>query len=515
MIAFLSRPETYSSRPEKVERIDTHGAMVFLAGDMAVKIKKPVHFPYMDFSTLEKRHVAIAREYEINAPHAPRLYRKIVPITRSHSGRLGLGGNGDVVEWALLMRRFGQNRLLSAMADAGALDREIMARLAKSVVRLHQGAAVNRRARFHEALKTRVRHNEQACREYPDLFDPARVNILFSRCHTLLEQQAEMIRARVAQGHVRRCHGDLHLRNIVMLEDGPTPFDAIEFDEKIATTDILDDLAFLLMDLVERKLQALANQVLNTWLGAMNSTAHYEALALLPLYLSSRAGIRAKVMLPLMNQPGERKGKEARKDAISYFETAGALVAPSPPRLIGVGGLSGSGKTTLARLIAPFIGTAPGAVCLRSDVIRKRLMGVEETTRLPGSAYAPKITQRVYELILERASAALAAGHSVVADAVHARESERLALENLARKRGVPFHGLWLDAPEDILMQRVSARRGDASDADRNVVARQLEHDVGRLDWPRIEAAQNSQVLARKVLERVIGIEPTTFSLGS
>ncbi|HHK74388.1 MAG TPA: hypothetical protein ENJ57_04390, partial [Rhizobiales bacterium] len=239
VIAFLSNPETYPAAHGPVKRLDTHGAMVFLSGERAIKIKKPVAFSYMDFSTLEKRRRAITREYEINAPHAPTLYLKVLPITREPSGQLALGGKGEVVEWALIMRRFRQSRLLSAMADDGGLERDLMTRLARVIARLHQSAPAHLTARPLKALKTRIEHNEQACRNYPEFFEETRIDALFSRFHEILEQRAGDFNKRGEEGFVRRCHGDLHLRNMVLLAGEPVLFDAIEFDEEIATIDIL------------------------------------------------------------------------------------------------------------------------------------------------------------------------------------------------------------------------------------------------------------------------------------
>ncbi len=515
IVAFLSNPASYSPVPATVERMDTHGAMVFLAGDQAIKIKKPVAFSYMDFSTPEKRRKAILREFEINQPHAPGLYRRVVPITRNPSGELAFDGAGPPVEWALVMRRFRQDQLLSAMADAGRLSADIMAALARLVAKTHQGARVHFDAAPLDALMQRVEQNAKACRAFPELFDDERTARLFLRLHDVLGTESGHIRRRLERGYMRRCHGDLHLRNIVLLKGKPVLFDAIEFDENIATIDILDDLAFLLMDLIERGFTPLANQVLNVWLNAMNEIAQYEALCLLPLYLASRAGIRTKVMLALMRQLEGDKARAVIRDAVSYFCASEALIRPSKPVLIVTAGLSGSGKTTLARRIAPYIGAAPGAVHLRSDVIRKSLMGVDETVRLPESAYTKAVTAKVYSEIHRRAKAALEAGHSVIADAVYAHETERGEIENIARQSGAVFHGLWLEAAPETLKSRIAVRRGDASDADAKVLARQLEYEIGKLNWQKIDAAEKSETLARRILERVIGIEPTTFSLGS
>ncbi len=252
----------------------------------------------------------------------------------------------------------------------------------------------------------------------------------------------------------------------------PTLFDCIEFNDDIAIIDVLYDQAFLLMDLEHRGLRTLANALFNRM---VERTGDIDGLALLPLFLSTRAAVRAKV------EASAGKDQSAR----AYFDHAVKAIDPPGPKLVAVGGLSGSGKTTVARKLAPAIGPAPGAVVLRSDVLRKELHGVGETDRLPPDAYTPEMTRRVYAELVDRARRILSAGHGVVVDAVHARPEERKALEDMARELGVPFRGVWLEADPDTLIARVKARTGDASDADEDVVRRQLTYDIGPLSWPR------------------------------
>jgi predicted kinase len=298
-----------------------------------------------------------------------------------------------------------------------------------------------------------------------------------------LEPFVDLVARRLAAGAVRRCHGDLHLRNIVLLGGEPVPFDAIEFSDKIANIDVLYDLAFALMDLSRQGLGALANRLLNEWLwriAEMPAAPHDEALALLPLFLSRRASIRAYVDSAVTAVSG---GDNA--PARAYQQAALAFLQPAPPRLLAAGGLSGSGKTTLALKLAPDIGRPPGAVVVRSDVERKRMAGVGLEERMPAGSYSPELSARVYAALLARAERILRAGHSVVLDAVFAREDERRAAEALAVKVGVPFEGLWLDVPKEVAQARVAARKGDASDATPDVVERQFGYDLGEIDWKR------------------------------
>jgi predicted kinase len=261
------------------------------------------------------------------------------------------------------------------------------------------------------------------------------------------------------------------------------PFDAIEFSERIANIDVLYDLSFALMDLCERKLQPLANRLLNEWLwriAELPDAPHHEALALLPMFLSRRAAIRAFVdaQAASVSNGDTARARDYQKVALSFLQ-------PAPPRLTAIGGLSGSGKTTKALQVAPEIGRVPGAVVVRSDVERKRLAGIALEERMPAGSYTPESSAQVYAAMLERAEQALRGGQSVVLDAVFAKPEERKAAEALAQKVGVPFDGLWLDVPKDVAQQRVAARKGDASDATPAVIERQFGYDLGEITWRR------------------------------
>jgi predicted kinase len=286
-------------------------------------------------------------------------------------------------------------------------------------------------------------------------------------------------------GKVRRCHGDLHLRNICLLDGKPVLFDCIEFSDEIASIDVLYDLAFLLMDLEYRNLQDLANQGYNRYLDLTNEDA---GLATLPLFISLRAAVRAHVTATAANCVGaggelERKRDEARR----YLDFARRVLKPQSPRLIAIGGLSGSGKSTIARALAPTFGTRPGARVLRSDVIRKRLWGVMPESRLPSAAYAPDVSRRVYDAILERAAAALRAGYCAIIDAVSLGKEERRSFAFLAEQARVPFSGIWLGAAPEIMVARLGARHDDASDASAEVLGQQLQRDPGPIDWPQVD----------------------------
>ena len=480
--AFLSQPATHGG--QAVERIDTHASMVFLAGDLAYKVKRAVAFPYMDFSTLERRRAFCEKEILLNRRTAPDLYLRAMAIRRGPAGGLSLGGAGEVVEWAVVMRRFDQDSLFDRLAAAGRLTDSLLRDLADAVAGFHQAAEPVFEGAGDPAWV--IDENAQEFPEFPALFRAEEAARLTRESRAALARVAPLLARRRAAGLVRRCHGDLHLRNICLHQGRPTPFDAIEFNDRIACIDVVYDLAFLLMDLDLRGHRAGANLVLNRYLARRDGP---EALAALPLFLSLRAAVRAKVSASAADSQPDRAARErAEAEARGYFDAALTYLAPPPARLVAVGGLSGSGKSTLARALAPEVGAAPGALHLRSDLLRKVLLEVEELDVLPEAAYRPEVNAEVYGLMLSRAREALAAGHAVVLDAVYARPEERAAAEALAREAGVGFAGLWLEAPGDTLQSRVAARTGDASDATPAVVAGQLALDTGEIAWRRIDA---------------------------
>lgn len=479
VFAFLADPATHGIG-ESVKRIDTHGAAVFLAGEDVYKVKRARRFPFMDFSTLEKRRQACEAEITVNRDNAPMLYRGTVPIVRA-DGALRLGGEGTAVEWAVHLRRFDEEQALDRLAERGAFPDAIVPDLVAAVHAAHARAPVGDGTAATEALAAHLDESLDELAAAPDVFPPAAAARLAATMRAAFAELRPLLDARGAAGAVRRCHGDLHLRNIALIEGKPVLFDAIEFDDAIATIDVLYDLAFLVMDLWQRGLRDAANRVLNRWLwGSEDEAASIAGLAALPLFLALRAVIRAKVALAA--DPPDRAG------ARGYFAAAGAFMTPAPARLVAVGGLSGSGKSTLAAALAPGLGGPPGAVHLRSDIERKRLFDAGETERLPESAYSAAATKEVYARLRTRAAAALRAGRTVVVDAVHQRVEEREAIADVAAAADVPFVGLWLDAPVDALVERVGARRGDASDATAAVVHAQAERALGPLSWRRVAA---------------------------
>ena len=492
VIDFLSRPATHGG--SAVKRIDTHAATVFLAGERALKIKRAVRFPVLDYSTLDRRKAACAAELEVNHPYAPAIYRRAVAITREDDGTLAIGGAGMPVEWAVEMRRFDETLTLDHLAKAERIDGALAEALGRAVARAHAAAPAVANAGFIDALAEIIAQNDAELRAAPELFPPRAVSALTAATRGAFARVRALLIARERAGRVARCHGDLHLGNIVLLDGEPLLFDAIEFDPRIATGDVLYDLAFLLMDLIERGLTSAANIVLNRYLNETQRAEDLDALAALPLFLSLRAAIRAKVAAERWAQGGERARVE--QSARDYFALAGKLLAPPPPMLLAVGGLSGTGKSLLARALAAEILPEPGAVVLRSDVERKVLFGVAEADRLPETAYARDITTQVYALLVDKARRVIAAGHSAIVDAVFADEGERVAIAQAAPADA--FHGLFMTADLTTRLARVGGRKGDASDADAAVARRQEQYNLGALQWTPVDASGSPEQTLRR-----------------
>lgn len=503
-IAYLASGAAFGTA-EAPKRIETHGAMVFLSGDTALKLKKAVRFPFMDFSTVDKRREACMAEVAINRRFAPALYRDCVPIKRLANGDLCLSvdAEGEILDWVVRMARFDETATFDHLAASGALNGALVDEMAKVVAALHQSAPERGAPIFLDMLARTLDENVDAFGEASHLIAARRAEALDRRLRERLALGAGLIAARAVQGLVRRCHGDLHLRNIALVGGRPQPFDAIEFNEAIASGDVLYDLAFLLMDLWERGHKSEANRLFNGYLLKAGRDADLDGLALLPLYLAVRATIRAKVALAAAEDAEGPHARVLLAEANAYFDAAEGFAAPAGPRLVAIGGLSGTGKTSLARQLAAGIGPAPGAVILRSDTTRKALFGVAPTDPLPPEAYAAEVSERVFAELARKARQALAAGHGVIADAVFARVEERMLIERVAIDESVPFIGLFLEAPLGIRLSRIEARVGDASDARATVATAQESYDLGPMAWSRIDAAADIDLTAESA-QRVL-----------
>lgn len=489
---------------DTVERIDTHGAAVFLAGDRAYKIKRPVAFPYMDLSTPAKRRAACEAEVRLNRRTAPALYLGVAPL-HDRGSTLSLGEPGDPLsddgECVVVMARFDQDTLFDRLATHGALNDAHVMGLAEAIAAFHGEAEVFTDRGGAQEMGWVAEENLDELLQRTDVLDPRVLKTLAQRTRKALDSAVPTMDARLAAGFVRHCHGDLHLRNVCLVDGAPTLFDALEFDNSLAITDVMYDLAYVLMDLLHRDLRAAACLLLNRYLEMTEDDA---GLALLPFFMSVRAAVRAKVSLSAAAVQADDAARDAAlDDARAYVTLAVSCLAPASPVMVAIGGFSGSGKSTVARALAPHLDPGPGAVVLRSDVMRKRLMGVGDLERLDAAGYAPEVSQRVYARLVDRAAAVAKSGFSVVADATFTKPEGRVAVAAAAKTAGVPFVGAWLDADAATLTARVAARANDPSDADAAVVRHQLAEDVGQIDWRRHDASAAPADTARAIAETI------------
>ncbi len=490
VIAFLSNPTSFGEGIIKVERHETHGAIVFLAGDRAYKLKRAVRYHYMDFSTPALRRATCEAELTINRRGAPKLYLEVRAIVRDKNGALRFGTAAEgasAIDWVVVMRRFEQSALLEEMRKRNELSASLMQRLADAIAEYHRTAEPCQKFGGAQGILRVVDENVEELRRWRHRpFDADKIEQFSLFARKAHQDLLDLLEMRRQNGFVRRCHGDLHLNNICLIDGEPVLFDAIEFSEDFGCIDVLYDLAFLLMELEHRKLRPLANVLFNRY---MENMGDFDGIAALPLFLSCRAALRAHVNVALADKLQAESASELTSDAVALLDDAIGFFGKAPPRLLVLGGLSGTGKSTLARSIAPKLGRAPGAIVLRSDTIRKKICGAAETNRLPQESYTAEIDARVYTIIAQRAEKILRGGYSVVADAVYGRPDERRRIEAVARSVGVECRAMWLDAPVEILERRISARHGDASDATVEVLHRQLKMVDVAGEWPKLDVS--------------------------
>jgi hypothetical protein len=471
LIATLREPGRYppgtSGPAARVDLLETHISCVLLAGDYAYKVKKPVNLGFLDFTTLAARRFCCEEELRLNRRTAPALYLDVVPITGSASDPV-LGGDGPPIEYAVRMRRFSQEALLDRMARNGTLPEDCLDALGLALAGFHHSlppaGAEQPYASPAQVLAAAMQNFDQIQSLAGPGADAAALATLRSwtaRAHVALEAVFE---ARKREGFVRECHGDLHLGNIVMLEGQPVPFDGIEFNPEFRWIDVMNEVAFLVMDLEEHRLPHLAFRFLNRYLEAGGD---YAGMAVLRFYIVYRAVVRAKVACIREHQEGldAMARKLAAEEHAHYLGFAQGIAARGRGAVILMHGVSGSGKTTIARQLAESL----QAVQLRSDVERKRLHGLEPGTRT-GSAlaegiYSPADSERTYARLAALARQVIAAGYPVIVDAAFLDARRRSAFRVLARETGVPFAIVSCEAPDALLRERVARREAQGADA--------------------------------------------------
>lgn len=508
LIAALQNPALYDHPVTDFQVHETHISWVVLTGEFAYKIKKPMDFGFLDFSTLERRRHFCEEEVRLNRRLAGSLYLSVVPITGS-ADEPGLGGTGEAFEYAIKMRQFDQADLLDVRQESSRLDDDLLTSLARQVAEFHQHIPPvddDKPLGTPEAVYAGMQENFDQIRpliEEPELL--AQLSQLESWTQCTFERQRELIEQRRARGFVRECHGDLHLANITVFEDQVTVFDCIEFSEPFRWIDIINDLAFLLMDLESRREKPLAYRVLNTWL---EFTGDFDGVALLPLYKTYRALVRAKIALFTLGNPSlsdaERTGlKQRYRDYANLAESYSSI----PSRyLLATTGLSGSGKSVISNALAQNL----GLIRLRSDVERKRLFGLgpldSSGSGLKDNIYTDEATSKTYNTLGALSTHLLAAGFPVIVDAANLKQGEREQLERVAENQGVPFALIDCQAPEARRRQWIRARANDASEAKEDLLEQQqtwLEPLTAREKTHTVHVHTEQDFVASALAERI------------
>ncbi len=482
LVAALLDPAIYDHPTTGIHRVETHGAWVILTGPFVYKIKKPVNFGFLDYSTLEKRRINCEEELRLNRRFAPQLYLDVIAITGTPA-RPRLGGSGPAIEYAVKMLQFPEQGLLSELADKEQLSDELIEQIIDEVANFHQStAAAPLDSLFGEPDQVtrwvieNFTHIQKVIDSAAELADLERL-----RRWVEAERQrlAEVLWERKQGGYIRECHGDLHLGNMTLIEGRVTLFDCIEFNRELRWIDVMSEAAFLLMDLDARHMHEYANHLLN---GYLQRTGDYRGLQVLRWYRVYRALVRAKVAALRAQQQDAAASDAARRDYAEHLRLAHRYTLTKPPVLLLMHGLSGSGKTT----VASWLCAETGMIQLRSDIERKRLYGVAPSQRLDselkGGLYSAGHTEQTYARLLELARDILEAGYSVVVDAAFLKHAQRDRFRKFAGDQALPWLILSCEAPDRALQERIEARRRldrDASDATLDVLALQRTDSDG------------------------------------
>jgi aminoglycoside phosphotransferase family enzyme/predicted kinase len=476
LILSLLRPDIYDHAVNQIQLIETHISWVILTGDFAYKIKKPVNLGFLDFSTLEKRAFCCNEELRLNSRLAAPIYREVVPLTGTGAEPV-LRGSGEIIEYAIKMVQFPQAAQLDNMLADGELDKHHMDAFAGRVAAFHAdadvadvGSGFGEPAHVYQPVAenfTQIRQHLSTSKYDEQLAELENWSEAgFNELKPLFEQ-------RKRDGFVRECHGDMHLRNLVWFNAEPLAFDCLEFNAELRWIDILSEIAFLVMDLQDRKQPELAQRFLNTYL---EHSGDYEGLRVFHFYLVYRALVRAKVDAIRAGQQGitAQEKQDAEHEFCAYLYLARTYTQNKEPSLVITRGLSASGKSTLTQPLLERM----GAIRIRSDVERKRLFGIDDdsdsSTGIEQGIYSAEAGKKTYDRLVLLAGSVLAAGYSVIVDAAFLKYEQRHLFKELADDMQTPFIILEFTAAADTLRQRIKARKGDVSDADLSVLEHQL-----------------------------------------
>jgi aminoglycoside phosphotransferase family enzyme/predicted kinase len=495
LVQQLLQPESYDHPvQEPIRLLQTHVSYVFLTGDYAYKVKKPVNFGFLDYSTLEKRQHFCQEELRLNQRGAAPLYLAVVPIVQI-GDTFRLADSGAPVEYAVKMQQFPQETLLSQVFERGELTEAMLRQLAEAIAQFHQAAETNDEIRSFGTVEAVRQSIDENYEQTLGFIGGPQTQTQFDGTKAYTDQffatQADLLQQRMDGGWIRACHGDLHLNNICYWQDQLLLFDCIEFNKPFRFVDVMYDIAYIVMDLTAQGRTDLAATFMSHY---VEQTGDWEGLQVLPLYVSRQAYVRAKVTSFLLGDPAipEDVKQQASDKAAQYYTLAHDYVQPQPGRLIMMVGLSGSGKSTTARSLASQL----GAIQLRSDAVRKHLAGIPLQQRGDDSLYTPEMSRKTYDRLLALGIMLAKQGYKVILDAKYDRVATRQDVIAQSQAHQIPLNVVYCIAPETVLKQRLEARRGDIADATVAVLANQVMEPLSSGEAVNVTTVDTTQPIA-------------------
>ena len=482
LLQSLQNPALYNHSVQKFQLIETHISWVLLTGSFAYKIKKPVDLGFVNFTTLERRHHFCTEELRLNRRLAPDLYTEVIAISGAPDSP-HIDGRGPAIEYAVKMKQFSQRSLLSRVLEEGQLTIELIDALAKQIASFHhsiQVSTLDTPFGTFDLLAQPVRENfEHLPIEAHQFLGEDRMESIRRWCEQEHASKKESFVHRKAEGFIRECHGDLHLGNMALINQRIVIFDCIEFSHRLRWIDVMSEMAFVVMDLIDRGQLDLAYRLLNAYL---EYSGDYFGLSVFRFYLVYRAMVRAKVagIRLVQEEAGDTNRTKTQNELKSYLMLAERFTRPAPPSLIIMHGLSGSGKTIVSQTILEAI----GAIRIRSDIERKRLFGLAPDARTEdetkSTIYGIDASQVTYNRLEELADKILDSGFTVIVDATFLKKAQRQTFKHMAGVKRISFIIIDVTASEDTLMERVNKREQkvvDASEATLSVLEQQLLHE--------------------------------------
>lgn len=500
LIEKMMRPEFYPHPvDEEIRLIQTHISYVFLTGEFAYKVKKPLNFGFLDYSTLEKRRHFCQEELRLNQRAAAELYLEVLTITQA-GDRFQLGGSGDAVEYAVKMRQFPQDTLLIRMFERGELTPQLLQDLAQVIADFHLKSTTDDYIRsFGEVdqIQQAFDENYEQTKQYiggpqtQQQFDETK-----AYTERFFTENQDLFAERRHRGWIRECHGDLHLGNICLWQDKLYLFDCIEFNEPFRFVDVMFDIAYIVMDLEARQRPDLSTVFLNAY---VEQTGDWEGLQVLPIYVNRQTYVRAKVTSFLLSDPNvpDAEKQKAQETAALYYQLAWKSSRPQSGQLILMCGLSGSGKTTTARQLASQV----GAIHIRSDAVRKHLGGIPLNQRGSEDLYTPEMTEKTYQRLLDLGIRLASQGYDVILDAKYDRQALRAEAIAQAEQAHLPLTILHCVAPREVLSDRLHHRQGDIADATADLLPQQSLDSFTAAEQAYVKTIDTTQNLDPQLAE--------------